>query len=233
MSTRKANNVFANKYFWTCEMYAYLRSHISVGLGLCVSKNDLKMWIWEVFTRWEWDPDDQNVFLRGEVEDSSQLWERYCAQCLDHKMRVFLLPLFCSLVSPDSEVLVQTTKKTCQKSSLMEEIAKLKTINHNWPTQVSFRMSEENTAGCQVRTDNFCSIEKKISFLSTKAAFPWESLSETASVWLIFISVLNILGRGQIKTPYNTEGKDEVIQKDGRRWKLRIFTRWPLVARKW
>ena len=34
---------------------------------------------------------------------------------------------------------------------------------------------------------------------------------------LVFISVLNILGRGQIKTPYNTEGKDEVIQKDGRR----------------
>ena len=152
---------------------------------------------------------------------------------LTTRWEFFYFLFFARLFHQILRYLYKQPKKPCQKSSLVEEIAKLKTINHNWPTQVSFRMSEENTAGCQVRTDNFCSIEKKISFLSTKAAFPWESLSETASDWLIFISVLNILGRGQIKTPYNTEEKDEVIQKDGRRWKLRIFTRWPLVARKW
>ena len=80
-----------------------------------------------------------------------------------------------------------------------KKIAKLKTIDHNWTTQVSFRMSEENTAGCQVIADNFHSTKKKISSLSTKALFPWNSLSKSASDRLIFISVLNILGMGQLK----------------------------------
>ena len=90
-------------------------------------------------------------------------------------------------------------KKLAKNLLWWRKIAKLKTIDHNWTTQVSFRMSEENTAGCQVNVDNFHSTKKKISSLSTKALFPWNSLSKSASDRLIFISVLNILGMGQLK----------------------------------
>ena len=93
----------------------------------------------------------------------------------------------------------QPKKKLAKNLLWWRKIAKLKTIDHNWTTQVSFRMSEENTAGCQVIADNFHSTRKKISSLSTKALFPWNSLSKSASDRLIFISVLNILGMGQLK----------------------------------
>ena len=103
-------------------MYAYLRSHIFVGLGLCVSKNDLKMWIWEVFTRWEWEPYDQNVFLRGEVEDSSQrLRKIMCAVSWPQDESFSTSSFLLARLTRFWGTCKNNQKKTCQKSSLVEE----------------------------------------------------------------------------------------------------------------
>ena len=158
----------------------YQITHLCGIRPLRVQKWLKNLWNWEYFTSWEWDPYDQNVLLRGEVEDSSQCLRKImCAVCWPQdesfSTSSFLLACFTRFWGTCTN-----NQKNLAKNLLWwRKIAKLKTIDHNWTTQVSFRMSEENTAGCQVIADNFHSTRKKISSLSTKALFPWNSLSKS------------------------------------------------------